>query len=130
MVVKDSDFFVRGNKPALHEFLVYRPAEVTLDSSLKAIDHLNLIAHLRGNQKSNETRVLCHKLLPKDVKVEFYSESQRQLLQTLLALASENSRILILDEPTLGLDPEQRSEIIKVLRRFKKHRYLLIQSSD
>ena len=75
MVMKDSDFFVRGNKPRLHEYLVYRSAEVTLDDGLKAIDHLNMIAHLRGKQKSNETRVLCHKLLPKDAKVEFYSES-------------------------------------------------------
>ena len=130
MIVRDSDFFARGSRPKLHEYLVYRAADVTLDDSLKAIDHLNMIAHLRGNQKSNATRVLCHKLLPKDANVEFYSESQRQLLQTLIALASENSRILVLDEPTLGLDPEQRSEIIKALRRFKKHRYLFIKSSD
>ena len=37
---------------------------------------------------------------------------------------------MLLDEPTRGLDPEQRSELIKTLRHFKKHRYLVIQSSD
>ena len=62
--------------------------------------------------------------------MKFYSESQRQLLQTLVALSSDNSRIVLLDEPTRGLDPEQRCEIMKAMRRFKKHRYLLVQSSD
>ena len=75
MVMNDEDFYARGNKPKLHEYLVYRSAEVTLDDGLKAIDHLNMIAHLRGKQKSNVTRLLCHKLLPKDAIVEFYSES-------------------------------------------------------
>ena len=49
MVIKDSDFFARGNKPKLSEYLTYRSSELSLDGSLKAIDHLNLIAHLRGN---------------------------------------------------------------------------------
>ena len=36
----------------------------------------------------------------------------------------------MLDEPTRGLGPIQRSEMIKSLWRFKKDRYVIIQSSD
>ena len=45
-------------------------------------------------------------------------------------MASENSRIILLDEPTRGLGPVQRSEIIKALWKFKRDRYILISSSD
>lgn len=49
MVIKDSDFFARGKRPKLNEFLVYRSQDVILDDDLTAVDHLNLFAHLRGN---------------------------------------------------------------------------------
>ena len=73
---------------------------------------------------------MCDRLLPGLERVGDYSESQRQCLQTLIALCSENSRIILLDEPTRGLGPVQRSEMIKALWRFKKDRYIIIQSAD
>jgi len=76
------------------------------------------------------TRLLCDKLLPAGIKVNCFSESQRQTLQTLLALASENSRIVLLDEPTKGLDPTQHREFLKMLWSFKKDKYVIIHSSD
>lgn len=49
MMIRDSDFFARDRKPTLSEFLVYRSSEVTLDDTLRGVDHLNIFAHLRGN---------------------------------------------------------------------------------
>ena len=37
---------------------------------------------------------------------------------------------MILDEPTRGLGPAQRSEIIKALWHYKRDRYLLVHSTD
>ena len=48
IVLKDCDFFVRGEKPNLAEFMAYRPSEITLDGELTAMAHLNLFANLRG----------------------------------------------------------------------------------
>ena len=49
--VKDSDFFAQSRSPKLDNFVVYRSQDVILDQDLNAADHLNLFAHLRGNQK-------------------------------------------------------------------------------
>ena len=64
IVVKDSDFFARSKKPKLNEFLVYRSQDVVLDEDLTASDHLNLFAHLRGNQKFIYMQYLMERLLP------------------------------------------------------------------
>ena len=130
IVIKDSDFFARAKWPALSEFLVYRSSEINLDRDLNAKEHLRLFANLRGSQQFSNTLVLCERLLPEKTRVKDYSESQKQCLQTLIALCSENSRIVLLDEPTRGMGANQRSEIIKALWRYKKDRYLIIQSND
>ena len=103
---------------------------LTLDEGSTAQEHLNLLAHLRGRQKSQYIKALCNRLLPYKTRVEQYTDSQRQCLQTLLALASDNSCILLLDEPTRGLGAQQRAEIINAIWRFKKDRYVVIQSTD
>ena len=69
MVIKDSDFFVRGKRPKINEFLVHRSQDVILDNDLSGIDHLNIFAHLRGNQKLPSIRMLCDKLLPGYMRV-------------------------------------------------------------
>ena len=75
MTIKDSDFFTRSSRPSISDFLVYRSSEVILDNEMTAIEHLNLFAHIRGNQKHRNTRILCDKLLPEKLKVGEYSES-------------------------------------------------------
>ena len=75
IVIKDSDFFARGKRPKLSEFLVYRSQDIVLDSNLTAHEHLNLFAHLRGNQKYKNTQLLCDSLLPQKVPVSQFSES-------------------------------------------------------
>lgn len=130
VVITDNDFFIRGQSPRIKDFLVTRSSTLVLDDELTAAEHLNIFAHLRGSQKHRNTRILCDRLFPEKTKIRNYSESQRQFLQTLIALASDNSRIVLLDEPSMGLDPRQRNELIKALWHFKKDRYIIMQSSD
>lgn len=59
MVIKDSDFFARGKRPKLSEFLVYRSQDMILDHDITGDDHLNIFAHLRGNQKFQSIYMLC-----------------------------------------------------------------------
>lgn len=131
MTVRDSDFFIRSKSPSLTQFTSYRSSNVMLFDELTGIDHLNLFAHLKSNQKMPSTKLLFEHLLGhQNKKVKFYSEGQRQCLQTLIALCSETSRLILLDEPTRGLDTFQRKEIIRAIWRFKKDRYIVINSSD
>lgn len=49
------------------------------------------------------------------------SGGQRQIINIISGLINP-TKILILDEPTNGLDPELKSEVLQMLKNFKKHK--------
>lgn len=73
---------------------------------------------------------MCEKLLPENLKVAHYSDSQRSCLKTLVALSCQNSKFLILDDPMHDLGPTYKNELIKIILRAKQDRYMVIHSSD
>ena len=75
ITIRDSDFFIRGKRPNFNNFIAYRQSNVVLYDELTALEHLNLFAHLRSNQKSRNVRILCENLLPEKTFVKNYSES-------------------------------------------------------
>lgn len=56
--------------------------------------------------------------VPKDDKFSNLSKGQNMKVQIALAL-SHNAKLIILDEPTAGLDPIVRRETIKILREYR-----------
>ena len=72
----------------------------------------------------------CRKLsVPKDKKIKEFSTGTRAKMKVLLALSHE-AKILILDEPTAGLDVIARDQILDLLREYmeKEGRGILISS--
>ncbi len=68
--------------------------------------------------------------LPLDKKIKEFSTGMKAKLKILIAL-SHDTRLLILDEPTAGLDVMAREEILGVLREYmeeKEDRAILISS--
>ncbi len=68
--------------------------------------------------------------LPRDKKIKEFSTGMKAKLKVLAAI-SHNARLLILDEPTAGLDVVARSEILEMLRDFMEkdeNRSILISS--
>ena len=60
----------------------------------------------------------CKQLgLPMDKKIKDYSTGMKAKLRVLVATSHE-ARLLILDEPTAGLDVEARNEILDMLRQY------------
>ena len=55
--------------------------------------------------------------IPSDKKIKEFSTGMKAKLKVLLAL-SHNAKLLILDEPTAGLDVVAREEILEMLREF------------
>ncbi len=96
---------VQGNKVAVHARVAYVPGEATLWPSLTGAETLHLLARMHG-----ETDVAYRGLLVKRFdfdtsrKVRAYSKGNRQKINLIAALASR-ADLLILDEPTAGLDP-------------------------
>jgi len=99
--------------------------EAALDPLLTARDHLRLQATLQSvpkAQRSARADELLHQVGLVDAadrKVSGYSGGMKRRLDLALALV-HSPRILFLDEPTTGLDPQSRTEIwneVALMRR-------------
>lgn len=68
--------------------------------------------------------------LPRDKKIKEFSTGMKAKLKVIVA-ASHHARLLILDEPTAGLDVVARDELLEILRDFmeqEEERAILISS--
>jgi ABC-2 type transport system ATP-binding protein len=90
----------------LHSRIAYVPGDVTLWPSLTGGEIIDLLARLRGDgsdQKRRRELIEAFDLDPAK-KARAYSKGNRQKVALIAALASD-AELLLLDEPTAGLDP-------------------------
>jgi len=99
--------------------------EAALDPLLTGRDHLRLQATLQGIPKA-ERAARADELLERvgladaaDRKVQGYSGGMKRRLDLALALV-HRPRILFLDEPTTGLDPQSRSALWEEVARLRR----------
>ena len=121
---------VRKSKKA-KEQIGYMPEGVPLYTELTAKEFVNYMAELRG-VKSKERKQEVEKAIEetglKDVQnklIRNLSRGYKQRVSMAGALVGE-PKILILDEPTVGLDPKQITEIRNLIKSLgKKHTIIL-----
>jgi ABC-2 type transport system ATP-binding protein len=90
---------------ALHRRLVYVPGDVSLWPYLSGGEVIDLLARLRGGlDQSRRDELLKRFKLDPTRKCRTYSKGNQQKVALIAALVSD-VELLILDEPTLGLDP-------------------------
>ncbi|HEX9854450.1 MAG TPA: ABC transporter ATP-binding protein [Acidimicrobiia bacterium] len=90
---------------ALHGRLAYVPGDVTLWPSLSGGEVIDLLGRLRGGLDDKRRADLLEMFdLDPTKKGRAYSKGNRQKVALVAALAS-NVELLLLDEPTAGLDP-------------------------
>jgi ABC-2 type transport system ATP-binding protein len=99
--------------------------EAALDPLLTGRDHLKLQATLQGMPRS-ERRERSNELLERvglsaaaDRKVRTYSGGMKRRLDLALALVHK-PRIIFLDEPTTGLDPQSRAALWDEVARLRR----------
>lgn len=89
----------------LHRRLAYVPGDVSLWPSLSGGEVIDLLGRLRGGLDERRRSSLLERFdLDPTKKGRTYSKGNRQKVALIAALAS-NVELLILDEPTAGLDP-------------------------
>jgi ABC-2 type transport system ATP-binding protein len=90
----------------LHRRLAYVPGDVTLWPGLTGGEIIDLLARLRGDGGDRRRRQeLIERFdLDPSKKARAYSKGNRQKVALVAALASD-AELLVLDEPTAGLDP-------------------------
>ncbi len=106
---------VKENKAILRE-TGYLPSEALFYPGMKVRDVLKLSADLRGTDCAAEAKKLCERLqLDPARKVDQLSFGNRKKVAIVCALQSMPS-LLILDEPTGGLDPLMQHEFFDIIR--------------
>lgn len=103
-------------KEAILQNIGYLPSEAVFYPSMRVKDILKLSADLRKRNCAEEAKKLCERLqLDTSRKVDELSFGNRKKVAIVCALQS-SPQLLILDEPTGGLDPLMQREFFAMIR--------------
>ncbi|MDR2524560.1 MAG: ABC transporter ATP-binding protein [Candidatus Nomurabacteria bacterium] len=92
---------------------------MALDGSLSVAQELEFFGRLNKNYDADFVRDLAAKLgLDMKLKIGNLSTGNRQKVALIVALLAK-PKLLILDEPTNGLDPLVQAEFNKIIRQFR-----------
>lgn len=115
------DFDIMKNKDEMRKFLGYLPQEFGVYPSISAEDLLEHLCVLKGIVNSKERKELVKVLLNQTNLYEVrkknvggYSGGMKQRFGIAQALIG-NPKVIIVDEPTAGLDPAERNRFLNLL---------------
>lgn len=105
-----------NEKEAILQNVGYLPSEALFYQGMKVKDVLKLSADMRKNNCKAEAELLCERLqLDLSRKVDELSFGNRKKVAIVCALQHKPD-LLVLDEPTGGLDPLMQKEFFDILR--------------
>jgi len=111
--------------PKIRELIGYCPQDSVAYENLTGIENLLFYLGLY-NISGREAKETAYKILEivrlyeyKDKKVKKYSGGMKKRLNLAIALVG-NPSLLILDEPTTGMDPNIRREVWNIIKNIKK----------
>jgi len=119
--IRLNDLDVLANKPAARRLLGYLPQEFGVYPKVSAEAMLDHFAVLKGVTQRGERKALVEALLKqvnlwevRKRKLGTFSGGMRQRFGIAQALIG-NPQLIIVDEPTAGLDPEERNRFLNLL---------------
>lgn len=118
---------------ALRRVLGYLPQDFGVYPNLNAVEFLDYIAAVKG-LSGNAVRIRIESLLSelnllqvRKQPLGTYSGGMKQRIGIAQALLND-PKILVLDEPTVGLDPEERVRFRNLLSHFSGDRIVILSS--
>ena len=120
---------VTKEKEAILQNIGYLPSEALFYQGMKVKEILKLSADLRKRDCAAESKLLCERLqLDTTRKVDELSFGNRKKVAIVCAL-QHRPELLVLDEPTGGLDPLMQKEFFDILRERNKEGATILLSS-
>lgn len=120
---------VKKEKESILHDIGYLPSEALFYQGMKVKDVLKLSANLRGKNCTAEGKLLCERLqLDVSRKVDELSFGNRKKVAIVCAL-QHRPDLLVLDEPTGGLDPLMQKEFFDILHERNKEGATILLSS-
>lgn len=101
------------------------PQEIALYDDLKAIENVKFFAALYGlkgkelNKRANEALEFVGLVDRKDDFPKNYSGGMKRRLNIACAIA-HRPKLIIMDEPTVGIDPQSRNHILQSVKKLNK----------
>lgn len=131
--VKVAGFDVVKEAKAVRQNIGYLPEHNPLYLDMYVHEYLGFIAGLhglRGNRKKEriaEMISLCGLTVEQNKQIGMLSKGYRQRVGLAQALIHD-PKVLILDEPTTGLDPNQLAEIRKLIKEISKDKTVILST--
>ncbi len=131
--VKVGDFSIRDNQEKIKKQIGYLPENNPLYYEMPVLEYLNFVAELQGverNKIKNRIVEMVHLTglnQEKHKKIGELSKGFRQRVGLAQAMIHD-PEVLILDEPTTGLDPNQIIEIRKLIRELGREKTVVLST--
>ncbi|AOC89745.1 ABC transporter ATP-binding protein [Bacillus sp. L381] len=107
------------------------PQDLALYETLSAKDNLNFFGSLYGlsgkklKERTDEVLEIIELTDKKNQNVSEFSGGMKRRVNIGVALMN-NPKILILDEPTVGIDPQSRNHILETVKRLNKEKGMTV----
>jgi len=128
------DIDVLNNKDAVRKVLGYLPQEFGVYPRTSAVDLLDNLALLKGFENKSDRKQMIEQLLVKvnlwehrKNAVSSYSGGMRQRFGIAQCLIG-SPKLVIVDEPTAGLDPGERNRFYNILSEISENTIVILSS--
>jgi len=131
--IKVGGYSIREDPDRVKRLIGYLPESNALYPDMPVLDYLQFVAELQGVPKEEmKSRLLemvqtCGLAQEKHKLIRELSKGYKQRVGLAQALIHDPD-VLILDEPTEGLDPNQRIEIRQLIRNIGKEKTVILSS--
>jgi ABC-2 type transport system ATP-binding protein len=131
--VKVGNYSIREHPEEIKKLIGYLPEHNPLYLDMTVIDYLKFVAEIQGVEKKliperiREMVVKCGLNSEKHKKIGELSKGYRQRVGLAQAMIHD-PEILILDEPTAGLDPNQIVEIRNLIRKLGEKKTVVLST--
>jgi ABC-2 type transport system ATP-binding protein len=132
--IRFGEIDVLQEKQAVREQLGYLPQDFGVYPSVSALTLLTHLAALKGIKRSRERKAVVEALLrhtnlweDRRRKLGTFSGGMKQRFGVAQALLG-NPRLIIVDEPTAGLDPEERNRFLNLLNEIGENVVVILST--